>query len=85
MANLSIEEPYAVMPARTGLWEPRDGNDPGPPGPERFRLLSNCREKRSFFGPISAPAKKRGILRASVCQKLMSSIKVPSNVEIGDE
>ena len=35
MANLSIEEPYAVMPARTGLWEPRDGNDPGPPGPER--------------------------------------------------
>ena len=49
MANLSIEEPYAVMPARTGLWEPRDGNDPGPPGPERFRLLSNCPEIRWEF------------------------------------
>ena len=46
MANLSIEEPYAVMPARTGLWEPRDGNDPGPPGPvvvgpQRSMLRSN--------------------------------------------
>jgi len=32
MANLSIEEPYALMRARTGLWEPWVGNDPGPPG-----------------------------------------------------
>ena len=32
MANLSVEEPYALMWARTGLWEPRVGNDPGPPG-----------------------------------------------------
>ena len=32
MANLSVEEPYALMRARTGLWEPRVGNDPGPPG-----------------------------------------------------
>ena len=34
MANLSVEEPYALMRARTGLWEPWVGNDPGPPGPK---------------------------------------------------
>jgi hypothetical protein len=33
IANLSIEEPYAVMSARTGLWELRVGNDLEPPGP----------------------------------------------------
>ena len=31
MANLSVEEPYALMCARTGLWEPRGGNALGPP------------------------------------------------------
>ena len=34
-ANLSAEEPYALMRARTGPWEPRVGNDPRPPGPTR--------------------------------------------------
>jgi len=33
MANLSVEEPYALVRARTDLWEPRGGNAPGPPGP----------------------------------------------------
>ena len=28
------EEPDALMRARTGLWEPWVGNDPGPPGPK---------------------------------------------------
>ena len=32
MANLSVEEPYALMRARTGRWEPWAGNCPGPPG-----------------------------------------------------
>jgi hypothetical protein len=32
MANLSVEEPYALMRARTDLWEPWVGNCPGPPG-----------------------------------------------------
>ena len=32
MANLSVEEPYALMRARTGLREPWAGNCPGPPG-----------------------------------------------------
>ena len=31
MANLLVEEPYALMRARTGLWEPWVGNYPGPP------------------------------------------------------
>ena len=35
MANLSVEEPDALMCARPGLWEPRAGNGPGPPGPKR--------------------------------------------------
>ncbi len=35
MANLSVEEPDALMCARPDLWEPRVGNDPGPPGPVR--------------------------------------------------
>ena len=38
MANLSVEEPYALMWARTGLWEPWVGNDPRPPGPEKFEV-----------------------------------------------
>jgi hypothetical protein len=29
------EEPYALVRARTGLWEPWVGNRPGPPGPRR--------------------------------------------------
>ena len=33
MANLSAEEPDALVRARPGLWEPWVGNDPGPPGP----------------------------------------------------
>jgi hypothetical protein len=33
MAKLLVEEPYALMRARTDLWEPWVGNDPGPPGP----------------------------------------------------
>ena len=33
VANLSVEEPDALMCARPGLWEPWVGNCPGPPGP----------------------------------------------------
>ncbi len=48
MANLSVEEPDALVRARPGLWEPWVGNDPGPPGPwgprsvtpESFRAIS---------------------------------------------
>ena len=40
MANPSLEEPYALMCARTGLWEPWVSNHPGPPGP-------NARSKSS--------------------------------------
>ena len=29
-----FEEPYALMYARTGLWEPQWSTPPGPPGPE---------------------------------------------------
>ncbi len=55
MANLSVEEPDALMCARPDLWEPWAGNCPGPPGPERAttgvrtaavllpRALSGCR------------------------------------------
>jgi hypothetical protein len=32
MVNLSVEEPYALMRARTALCEPWAGNCPGPPG-----------------------------------------------------
>jgi len=33
MANLSIEEPDALMRARPDLWEPWGSNAPRPPGP----------------------------------------------------
>ena len=33
MANPALDEPYALMWARTGLWEPWVSNHPGPPGP----------------------------------------------------
>ena len=33
MANLSTEEPDALVRARPGLWEPWVGNDPRPPDP----------------------------------------------------
>jgi hypothetical protein len=29
---MMFEEPYALMRARTDLWEPRGSNLPGPPG-----------------------------------------------------
>ncbi len=35
MANLLVEEPDALVCARPDLWEPREGNDPGPPGPRQ--------------------------------------------------
>jgi hypothetical protein len=38
MAKLLVEEPDALMRARPGLWEPWEGNDPGPPGPKRTTL-----------------------------------------------
>ena len=37
MAKLLVEEPDALMRARPGLWEPWEGNDPGPPGPTARR------------------------------------------------
>jgi len=37
MAKLLVEEPDALMRARPGLWEPWEGNDPGPTGPRRVR------------------------------------------------
>ena len=41
MANPSLEEPYALMCARTGLWEPWVSDHPGPPGLQRRRLEAN--------------------------------------------
>ena len=40
MANPLSEEPYALMWARTGLWEPWVRNHPGPPGPPSARRCS---------------------------------------------
>jgi hypothetical protein len=37
MAKLLVEEPDALMRARPDLWEPWEGNDPGPPGPPALR------------------------------------------------
>jgi hypothetical protein len=37
------EEPYALVQARTGLWEPWAGKRPGPPGPERLHLRPDHR------------------------------------------
>jgi hypothetical protein len=31
------EEPYALVRASTGLWEPWAGNRPGPPGPTHLK------------------------------------------------
>ena len=49
-ANLSAEEPYALMRARTGLWEPRVGNDPRRPGPES----ATSRAELHSVGPTDA-------------------------------
>jgi hypothetical protein len=45
MANLSVDEPYALMRARTGLWEPWVGNCPGPPGHD----ISTGKRRRGAF------------------------------------
>ena len=46
MANPSLEEPYALMWARTGLWEPWVRNHPRPPGPAcRSRFSSMLRSR----------------------------------------
>jgi hypothetical protein len=39
MAKLLVEEPGALMRARPGLWEPWEGNDPGPPGPTARKVV----------------------------------------------
>jgi len=41
MANPSLEEPYALMCARTDLWEPWVSNHPGPPGPGAFHATKS--------------------------------------------
>jgi hypothetical protein len=64
MANLSIEEPYALMRARTGLWEPWAGNCPGPPGHDScFRkrvsrgwVIEQCHALTSFWNFLYVPA-----------------------------
>ena len=38
MANLSVEEPDALMCARPDLWEPWVSNHPGPPGLRQAKL-----------------------------------------------
>lgn len=50
MANLSVEEPDALMCARPGLREPRVGNDPGPPSPYALRG-GQVRGRLSSFRP----------------------------------
>ncbi len=57
-ANLLVEEPYALMRARTGLWEPQAGNGPGPPGPPHPRAIRGTpikpgQEKPKSFGLFS--------------------------------
>jgi len=37
-ANLSVEEPDALMCARPDLWEPWVRNHPGPPGPALAKI-----------------------------------------------
>jgi len=45
VANLSVEEPDALMRARPGLWEPWVGNDPWPPGPQAVTAANDCTEE----------------------------------------
>ena len=47
MANLSVEEPDALMRARPDLWELWGSNAPEPPGPEhrahvRWKVCRKC-------------------------------------------
>ena len=48
MANPSLEEPYALMCARTGLWEPWVSNHPRPPGPLEIRLKASLHSSRNL-------------------------------------
>jgi hypothetical protein len=42
------------MRARTGLWEPRVGNDPGPPGPTQIRKVVGQFEPTRYLPETSA-------------------------------
>jgi hypothetical protein len=55
MANLSVEEPYALMWARTGLWEPWVGNDPRPPGPSARREIAAVIFSTAHLGEVRRP------------------------------
>ena len=40
VAKQDFEEPCAVMPARTDLWESRERNPPRPPGTSNMSVMS---------------------------------------------
>ncbi len=51
MAKPSSDEPYAVMSARTGLWEAWVSNHPGPPG---HLYLATCSFYTRTVRPVRA-------------------------------
>ena len=48
------------MRARTGLWEPRVGNDPGPPGPNAICIDANSQK-------LDNPTRQGGSPKCSRC------------------
>ena len=79
MANLSVEEPDALMCARPDLWEPWAGNCPGPPGPEQQRRAANTARIRACGAVVlerTANA-SRGALRESALQRTVQQIRAP--------
>jgi hypothetical protein len=50
MVNLLVEEPYALVRASTGLWEPRAGDGPRPPGAEASWRISEAADSARGLG-----------------------------------
>jgi hypothetical protein len=64
MVNLLVEEPYALVRARTGLWEPRADDGPRPPG--HLRLLNSMLRGPAACAEVASFSRLWGLCRHDV-------------------
>ena len=74
------------MRARTGLWEPRVGNDPGPPGPTRldYGFSKLAKLAGAFLSRNASNAMATKPRSASFCLLFHTRTLVPTTTTYND-
>ena len=75
MAKLLVEEPDALMRARPGLWEPWEGNDPGPPGPRAANEIGPFQQQWSSVCPWPFQVSHAQLHRACATSEILAPSK----------